>query len=243
MSKRFVIDKYEVNIIGDEITIISKEINHIKALRYKPEDIININEYVVKIKNIKDNTFSGKIIQKAKKRGEPYIKITLIQSYLKSDKMEFVLQKAVELGITKFIPVISKNTIVKLDEKDKLKKYDRFEKIVKEAVMQCGRTDNVEVSNIQNILDVDYSKYSHVILCYENSKNKFHEVINEIKADKKELNIAVIIGPEGGFSENEVENLLTQNNNIQTVLFGERILRAETASIYALSILDYEFNN
>ena len=237
-----MIDKEEISIIDKKIVIVSSEINHIKALRYKVYDKININEYVIEITKINNNTLLGNILGFAEKKGEPKISITLVQSYLKSDKMEFVLQKAVELGVSKFLPVISKNTVVKLDEKDRIKKKERLVKIAKEAIMQCGRTDIVEIQDVKNISEIDFSIYSKVIICYEDSKKDLRKEILNIKQKISEDDmIAVVVGPEGGFDKTEIDTFLKQKNVID-VLFGERILRAETASMYILSILDYELN-
>lgn len=245
MSKRFVINEKNIYINETVIQINSREdINHIKALRYNTGDVININDDMVLISSIKTNILLGKVLNKKEKSGEPKIFITLIQSYLKSDKTEFVLQKAVELGIKEFIPVISENTVVKIESKDKLKKKERLEKIKNEAIMQCGRTDTVNVLDIVNIKDIDYSKYSYVILCYEEETLSLPKVLDLIKQKiNNELTIAVIIGPEGGFSKSEIEFIKQSSKNVKTVVFGERILRSETAAVYVLSILDYELNN
>ncbi|MBR6642018.1 MAG: RNA methyltransferase [Clostridia bacterium] len=134
------------------------------------------------------------------------------------------------------LPVISKNCVVKLDEKDKLKKVDRLNKIAKEAVEQCGRTDEVEVLDVENLLKVDYSRFDAILICHEASTNSLKEAINNIKDFNS---IAVIVGPEGGLDEKEVEELL-RNKNAYVVSLGERVLRAETASFSILSILWYE---
>lgn len=231
MSKRFVIDKSNINIIEDTIEIIGDEVHHINVLRYSVGDILNINEYEVKITKLEESKLLGKIVGKAKSVGVPKCNITLIVSYLKSDKTEFVVQKAVELGVKKIIPVISKNTVVKFDEKSKLKKKERLDKIKKEAIEQCGRTDEVEIGNIQELSKVDLTSYDKVLICHEKGTMNLKTELEKIKNIK---NIAVIVGPEGGLDESEIPNGTR-------VCFGQRILRAETASIYILSVLGYEF--
>lgn len=244
MSKRFLIAEKQITVNKDIINIDSKDVNHIKALRCNAGDKININKYIVEIKSINKTTLVGKIVDIKAKTGEPKVDITLIQSYLKSDKTEFVLQKAVELGIKNFIPVISENTVIKIDSKDKLKKKERLEKIKTEAIMQCGRTDEVNVFDIVSIKEVDYSSYSHIILCYEEGSINIKDIMPSLKIKiDNNTKVAVIIGPEGGFSKNEIEFIKERANNTKVVVFGERILKAETAAIYILSILDYELNN
>lgn len=238
MAKRFVIDDKDISIDGNKICVQGSEAKHIKVLRHQVGDTINVNSYLVEIQKIEKEKIFGAILDKVEKRGEPNKNITLIQAYLKSDKMEYVVQKSVELGVSQITPVLSKNTVVKLDEKDAMKKIDRLNKIAKEAIGQCGRTDDVNVETVKKLCDMDITKYDLVILCYEKAKMKLYDIHKNI-ADAQD--IAVIIGPEGGFDEQEVEELC-KNANVVSVLFGERILRAETASIYMLSILDYLSN-
>lgn len=234
MSKRFVVDKSNINITEDVIEIIGDEVHHINVLRYFVGDILNINEYEVKITKLEDNKLVGKIVGEAKTLGVPKCNITLIASYLKSDKTEYVVQKAVELGVKQIIPVITKNTVVKFDEKSKLKKKERLEKIKKEAIEQCGRTDDVKLCDIQELSNVDFNIYDKVLICHEKGTQNLKDELEKIKSTQDIKNIAVIVGPEGGLDESEIPAGTR-------VCFGQRILRAETASIYILSILGYEF--
>lgn len=238
MAKRFVVDDKNILVEGNNICVKGNEVKHIKVLRHNTGDKININKYVVEIQKIDKERVSGVIVGNADTKGVPTKCVTLIQAYLKSDKMEYVVQKAVELGATCIKPVTSTNTVVKLDEKECIKKVDRLNKIAKEALGQCGRTDCVIVENVEKLCNIDLTKYDLVILCYEKAEIKLQSIQNNITSVK---NIAVIIGPEGGFDEQEVEKICN-NRNVISILFGERILRAETASVYILSILDYLSN-
>lgn len=235
MAKRFIVEDNDVLIEENYICIKGTEAKHIKVLRHEIGDIVNINEYKVKIEKIDKESVSGVIVGKLEDKGVPTKNITLIQSYLKSDKMEYVVQKAVELGVSQILPVVSKNTVVKLDEKDAVKKTERLNKIAKEAIGQCGRTDNVSVERVKKLENVNLSSFDLVLFCYENAKESLQSVHKKI-CDAQ--SVAVIIGPEGGFDTNEVAELC-ENSNVVPVVFGERILRAETASVYMLSILDY----
>lgn len=206
-------------------------------------DNVNINEYVVKISSINDNVLMGKIVGKVEKKGEPKINITIFMGYIKADKMDYVIQKSVELGVRKIVPVLTKNSVVKLDDKDKLKKKERLQKIVTEAIGQCGRTDDVIMGDILDLKNIEkiLLPYDLVLVCHEQEKNSLHDLLKEYKNETIK-NIAVIIGPEGGLDKDEIKRLL-EYGNAKCVCFGERILRAETAANYILSILDYEFNN
>lgn len=236
MAKRFVVEKDDLKIQDNIIEIYGAEAHHINVLRKRVGQNILVNEYEVEIIDIEKEKVVGKVITKAKDVGVPNVDITLIQSYLKSDKMDYVVQKAVELGVKNIIPVLSKNTVVKLNEKDSIKKVERLTKIAKEAIGQCGRTDDVIVENVKNIKDVELNEYDLVLICHEKGITKINEILKDIYSSQK---IAVIVGPEGGLDEKEIKDLVCDNK--KTIVFGERVLRAETASIYILSILDYLF--
>lgn len=236
MSKRFVVDEQNILLEDNTVTIKGEEVHHINVLRYKVGDRVYINSYDLNIIKLTKDTLVGEIIGELPQKGIPQIDITLIQSYLKSDKMDYVVQKAVELGVKDIIPVITKNTIVKMDEKDKTKKVERLSKIAKEAVEQCGRADIVNVQSVQNLSNIDFNHYDKVLVCHETSNISLKTTLQGMKGIKK---IAVIVGPEGGLENIEVDKIL-QNNNAQDISLGERILRAETASLSILSILGYE---
>lgn len=239
MPKRFVTENYKIN--GNKIEIFGEEAKHIFVTRSNPGNEIVLNNYICKIISTNKNNIVCEIIGYAEQNGIPDTKITLYQALLKSDKMEYVIQKSVELGVTKITPFISKNVVVKIEEKDRNKKSDRWNKIAIEAVKQCGRSDIVTVDNIINFnkMNETLSEYDKVILAYENETKSLKDMLRNI--DKKE-NIAIIIGAEGGFNIDEVEQILL-NKNAVSVSLGSRILRAETASLNLLSILMYELDN
>lgn len=238
MSKRFIVEEKNIQKDEDILTVKGEEVHHINVLRYKVGDNVYINEYELNIQVISKDTLKGKIVGKLLERGVPKVDITLIQSYLKSDKMDYVVQKSVELGVKEIIPVISKNTVVKLEAKDKIKKLERLSKIAKEAIEQCGRTDSVKVKEVTNMSDINLSEYDIVFVCHETSSKSFKEIISNNKEKKK---IAIVIGPEGGLDNKEVAKMV-ENNNAVDISLGERILRAETASLATLSIINYEFS-
>lgn len=237
MARRFVTD--DCKIIDNIIEIYGEEAKHIEVLRHKVNDIIEVNNRNCKIIGIEKNKVVCEMFGEEIERGIPGVDITLYQALLKSDKMEYVIQKSVELGISKIVPFESKNIVVKLKDNEKNKKIDRWNKISKEATKQCGRTDTVEVTNIMTFNEIMSSleEYTSVILAYENEEQPLKEVLKQIDNKK----IAIIIGAEGGFDKKEVEKVL-QNKKAVSVSLGSRILRAETASLNLISILGYEFD-
>lgn len=249
MARRFFVDEENIKLDGENINVIGNEVHHINVLRHKVGDIIKINEYDVEITDISQNEINGKILGKDKSEQLNKHKLTLYQSYIKSDKMEYVVQKAVELGVNNIVPFLSKNCVVKLDEKDKLKKSQRLNKISLEASKQCGRPDIVKVEDVLNISSIDFidslNKNDYNILAYEKSNNSLKQAMNSIlkgsKSTGKMISIGVIIGPEGGFDKSDID-ILNKANNMIEVSLGTNILRAETASLNLLSIINYEFN-
>ncbi len=246
MAKRFFVNDNEINISGENISVIGNEVHHINVLRHKIGDSILINNYVVKITNLDKEKLVGIIEDIEDENNKNNVKINLYQAYLKSDKMEFVVQKAVEIGASNIFPFLSKNCVVKLDDKDKLKKLDRLNKISFEASKQCGRSDIVKVNDILNIHDDKFkqalSQNTINILAYENSQNRLKEVLKKLELASSDINVGIIIGPEGGFADSDLQ-ILKEIPNTYEISLGKNILRAETASINLLSIVNYEIND
>lgn len=239
MARRFITDKYKLE--NDLLEIYQDEAKHISILRHKRGDIIEINDYICEITDINKNKISLKILGQAERTGIPHTKITLYQAILKGDKMEYVIQKSIELGVSSIVPFISKNVVVKIENKDIFKKSERWNKISKEATKQCGRSDIVNVENIIDFKDMSNSlkKFSKIIIAYEHENKPLKEVLKTLN---KEETIAIIIGSEGGFEKEEKYEIL-KNKNAVSVSLGERILRAETASLNLISVLNYELDN
>ena len=249
MAKRFFVNEKDIQISDNNIGIIGEEVHHINVLRHKIGDEIRINEFLVEIITINQNQITGIIKETENNETNTNVAITLYQSYIKSDKMEFVIQKAVELGVSKIVPFLSKNCVVKLDDKDKLKKVERLNKISIEASKQCNRNDIVQVEDIIDIKDKEMfisslNSNDVNIFAYEKSNRSLKDVILNIqsKYENQKISIGIIIGPEGGFDTADIETIL-KANNIYEVSLGKRILRAETASLNLLSILNYIFEN
>ena len=242
MPKFFV---KEENIKDGYIIIDGDNLNHIKnVFRYKVGDSLFLSDgngmdYCVQILEENNKYINSRIIDKYPTNGEPSVGITLYQGIPKSTKMDFIVQKNVEIGVREIVPVVCERTIVRFDEKKDIeKKVDRWPKIANEASKQCGRGIIPSIKNPIKLKEAfgGLNEFDLSIIPYEKErKNTLKDVIKDsIK------NIAVFIGPEGGFSKEEVE--MAVNNNVVPVTLGNRILRAETASIYTNSVIIYELD-
>ena len=172
---------------------------------------------------------------------ESNIKITLFQGLPKADKFEYIIQKSVELGIREIIPVDTERTVVKIEKrKDIERKLDRWNKIAYEASKQSKRTFIPEIKEIIKFNDMIslFNEFDLVLFLYEGEKNVR---IKDIILGKEFSNIAVIVGPEGGFSDKEAETI-SESDGI-SVSLGNRILRTETAGITCISILQYQLGD
>jgi 16S rRNA (uracil1498-N3)-methyltransferase len=184
----------------------------------------------------KINIFDGQgkeIIEEiAPSSPESELNLTLAVALLKGEKFDLVLQKAVELGVTKFVPVNTKRSDVKL--KDAEKKLERWQKISLEAAKQCGRAKLMQIELPQDLTKFTKSCEGAKALFSERNGTSFAE----IKADKK---ITAFVGPEGGWDDSEIE--FAASNDCQIVTLGGRILRAETAVITIVSLLQNHFGD
>jgi 16S rRNA (uracil1498-N3)-methyltransferase len=168
------------------------------------------------------------VLSLTKNGNELNTKITLVQGIAKNDKMDFIIQKAIELGVMKIIPIITERTVVKLDEKKKINRQAHWQKIAISATEQCGRSIVPEV-----VLPISLNEYIQ--------NNKISGFVLHHRGDKTlldykvEKEINVLIGPEGGLSGIEIQEAI--QNNHQALLLGKTVLRTETASLCALSQL------
>lgn len=248
MARRFIVDKDNIEIMDNEndiFKICGKEVKHIQVLRHEIGDEIIVNDCIAKINQIRKDCILLEKLGNAPKVGIPNTHLTIYIAMLKNEKIDYVIQKATELGCSKIVPFFSKNTIVKLDEKSCKKRREKLQIIADEACKQCGRTDRVYVEDIlyfndimQSIKDTDAC-----IFAYEKSDSSLKNEIEKVKKLKKAnevYDISLIIGPEGGFDEKEA-NTLCDISNVYCVSLGSRILRADTAAINLISVIMYEF--
>ena len=236
---------------GDSYFIIGTDYNHIKNVlrlsigeKIKICDKDNSKNYVSEIAEITNQEVKCTIIEEVDGEAEGNVELHIYQGLPKADKMELILQKGTELGVSKFIPVALKRCIVKLDGKDAIKKIERWQKITEVASKQSGRDIVPEVANIETINDIcnKINDYDLVMLAYELEENNYikTELLN-IKNTKENYKIAIVIGPEGGIDDKEAEKLKEAGAKI--VSLGKRILRTETVALQVSSIVMYELEN
>jgi len=241
MSKFFV----NAGNIGDgAISITGEDVNHIKnVLRLKTGDKLLLcdgrgTDYEVVVEEFAHGLIRTSIVASYAGTTEPPIEVTLFQGIPKLDKMDYIVQKCVELGVGKIVPVINDRTVVRMDAgADVLKKVSRWRKIAAEAAKQCNRGIIPGVEQPQGFKEaLRLAGDAEIgIILYENEKeNGIRSCISGREIKK----IALFIGPEGGYSENEIKNAVS--SGMKTVKLGPRILRTETAGIAAISILMYE---
>ena len=161
--------------------------------------------------------------------------VILVAALLKGDKMDFVLQKATELGVSEVILMTTDRTIIRLKDHQNDLKLGRYQKILKEAAAQSKRSKIPYINKIIDFSRIDEIEANTRLIAYEGIKGSSTALNKKISGLKPGKRIAIVIGPEGGFSEGEVE--YAKNCGFIPVSLGNRILRAETASIYALSVI------
>ena len=247
MRKFFV---KENQIKNNQIEIIGEDVNHIKnVLRLSEKEKIKIcdsqNEinYICEILEITKQNVICTILEKAENTAEGNVELTIYQGLPKADKMELIIQKGTELGVTEFIPVSLKRSIVKLDGKDEQKKIERWQKIAEVAAKQSGRDLIPKIENVKKLQYIcdKIKEYDLVLIAYELEDSNY--IKKELKSleFKKDYKIAVVIGPEGGLEQDEVEKM--QQAGGKVVSLGKRILRTETVALQVASIIMYELEN
>jgi 16S rRNA (uracil1498-N3)-methyltransferase len=221
------------------------EVRHIRnVLRLAVGDRLTIfdgsgTEYEGEIVELR-STLARIVIQRCSlpQRDSP-LEITLAQSMLKGEKMDTLVQKATELGTTEIIPFFSSRSVPLLEKKQEMKRHLRWEKIAVEASKQCGRGVLPKIWPIQDypgILQLA-SQESVKLILWEREGSGLKETLRRSKGK----GIFFVVGPEGGFSEREVEE--AKRNGFTPIFLGKRILRSETASLSLLSILQYEWGD
>lgn len=227
------------NLVNDTIIISKENINHINVLRINENEefevVIDGVLYLVKIKEIDKNHAICGILSQKIDENESNITINLFQGLPKSDKLELIIQKVVELGVNSITPFESSRTIVKWDQKKETKKINRYVEIIESASKQSKRSKIASMNGLLSFNQlVENIKENFTIVAYENRGISLKETIS--KNESSIFNI--VIGPEGGFSEDEIEKL--ENAGAHIVNLGNRILRTETAAIALSAMLQYE---
>ncbi len=235
------------DIRDKDIYIRGEDQNHIKnVLRMKKGEVISVGdgisdrEYRCHIEDFEEGSVHCRLDFIKEAGRELPVRVHLFQCLPKSDKMELIIQKAVELGVYEVIPVASKRSVVKLDEKKARQKVERWQGISQAAAKQSMRSHVPEVLQVMTFKDAVLKAKDHdiAVIPYELSEgfDKTKRLIEDLDEDK---DIAVFIGPEGGFDEGEVE--MAGQAGIESLTLGKRILRTETAALVFLSWLVYRF--
>lgn len=233
----FFVSEEQIN--GENAYIEGSDVNHIaNVLRMKPGEELLISvkgdwDYLCKIVDIETDRVNLKVLESMEQRELP-VNITLLQGIPKSDKLEMIIQKAVELGVSEIIPVKTKRVVVKIDEKKVDTKVNRWNTIAESAAKQSKRSiipKVYEPMSIDNALEI-VKDFGVKLIPYENADgiDKTRKILDSMDKTK---NIAVFIGPEGGFDVAEVERI--KNSGFEVITLGKRILRTETAGLALLS--------
>lgn len=234
----------EQQIEPTRIHITGGDVNHIgNVLRMKPGEEILVSaqdrlEYRCRIETIGEEEVTATILYAMENDLELPSRITLFQGLPKGDKMEFIIQKAVELGVFEVVPVASRRCVVKLDEKKAKNKTQRWQGIAESAAKQSKRMIVPEVHPVMSYAQaLEYAKTLDMILVpYELAKGMKHtrELFASIRPGQS---VGIFIGPEGGFEEEEIRKAVEAGAS--PITLGKRILRTETAGMTVLSILMY----
>ena len=223
---------------NDKLFLINDDIYHItRVMRMKDNDKIEvIYDNDLYICNVIINELPWvDIISKEEGKIEDK-EIILAIPLLKEQKMDLVLQKATELGVTKIIPVIMERSIVKIDDSKEVKKIDRWSKICKEASEQSKRNSIPVISNIMTLKELVKEEGIKIVCSTIEKENNLKKFLTEHKNYDK---IIIVVGPEGGTTSKEEEYLVSEG--FTRVSLGKRIMRVETVPIFILSALNYEF--
>lgn len=232
--RRFYVDSGD--ICGGFVTVKGDEFIHMtKILRHKVgyKIVVNNNfdgyDYYAVITEIGKDSARAEIVEKVINDTDTSVEITLMQALPKGDKSDFIAQKATELGLKKIIFFISEYTA------EKKLNLDRIRRITLEACKQCGRAFVPSVETVSSVSELPIGEYDKVILMSEHERK---HSLSDITIEKGKAKIALIVGSEGGFAAEEVDEFVAKG--AVSVSLGKRILRAETASVAAMSITLYK---
>ena len=232
------------NIEGSSIKICGEDVSHIKrVLRMREGDTLEMcdssgYDYLAKICEIGEQGIFLEILEKSKCETEPPIKVTLFQGIPKAGKMDYIIQKTTELGISEITPCTLSRCVVKLDGDKKIK---RWQKISEEAAKQSGRGIIPKINEPVSLKEAieELKKFDLAFVPYECEEENH---LRDILLSKEEVKtVGFMIGPEGGFEKHEIDLLI--ENGITPISLGRRILRTETAGEAVLSMVMYEIGD
>ena len=247
MQRYFIIE----NDINDDqtVTISNEDAHHIiNVMHMQSGDEVILSfpsdeSFIAMISEIQDGSVTFEMKEKMMEEKALPVSVTIAQGLPKGSKLELIVQKGTELGADKFEIIQMDRSVAKWDQKATNKKLPRYEKIIKEASEQSHRTSIPKIDGIRTLdaMLQDASIYDHILFAYEEEAKteEYHSFYVALKHIKKADRVLLFIGPEGGFSKREVEQL--KSYGAHAVRLGKRILRTETASLYALSALSFYF--
>ncbi|GAA0443035.1 16S rRNA (uracil(1498)-N(3))-methyltransferase [Lentibacillus halophilus] len=235
-------DDHNVYIKGDDLHHISR------VMRFRTGHDIICNHpdgqaAICEITGMDEHHISAEIREWLQESTEMPISVTVAQALAKGDKFDHVLQKGTELGASAFIPIQAERSVVRWDDKKATKKMTRYSRIVKEASEQCHRNKVPHLHPAQTISDVlaQSDDFDHKLFAYEEEAktDAFQTFAQSVGRMTSGERVLLVIGPEGGFSPKEV--VLMKQEGVTPVRLGPRILRTETAAMYALASISYHF--
>jgi 16S rRNA (uracil1498-N3)-methyltransferase len=238
---RFFVPKESISV---RHVVLSRSQAHqiCNVLRLRVGDKIIIldntgHEYDVALKEVTRNKAIGEILQKRPATGEPSTQLTLYQSILSREKFEWVLQRCTEVGVTRFVPIVTQRSIPYKIDSVTSKKFSRWQHIIQEAAEQSHRGRIPEIRNLIKFQDAIASldKFDIVVIASPAGKS-LHQALGKTRTEP--IDIALFIGPEGGFTEQEVQTCCS--TGAVTINLGKRILRTETAAVVASALILYE---
>lgn len=213
-----------------------------KVMRMKKGDqviCVNEDEHVYLCELIETNQPDLKVINEIEEHHELDVKVRLVYGLPKLDKFEYVLQKCTELGVAEVIPFLSKRSLIRTDEQRFTKKMERYQKIVKEASEQCEREKLVKIYPPMDLKDIVKLDSTIKLVAYEESSRQGESMqfASSLKSMKKGDVVTIVVGPEGGLEEAEVQAFVAAG--YKPCSLGKRILRSETAPLYMMSVIGY----
>lgn len=238
MAKRFFIDSF---LAEDTVLLTREDTHHIlhvmrKNLGDKTEGLDGKGKvYDLRLSGFLEGQLEAKVVGVTSSPAVAGLRLTLLPSLCKKDKMDLIVQKATELGVTDIRPVKTARSEVRLDDKRAEKKFLRYQKIAREATKQCRRTTLPGLYPIMDLKEAlkDLPQGGLLLVFWEKARTNFKALLTELslRPDPYE-EIWMLVGPEGGLTQAEVDDLSA--GGAVTVGLGQRILRAETASIFAV---------
>lgn len=246
MPKFFFEPSESADFESGSITITGSDARHIaRVLRMRPGDRITVCDcrgfdYLCEIIEATPDTVPVKVLERRRSASEPTVNVTLYQGLPKGDKMDFIVQKSVELGVTAIVPVMTMRSVSRPDPKTLERKVERWNRIAAEAAKQSGRGILPKVLPAVSFEEaVDTASHDILLLLYEQNGGSLSE--HFANWDGTLTSIGAIVGPEGGFDAKEVD--YARSRGIVTAGMGPRILRTETAPLCALSVIMYATGN